>query len=361
MSVLSTKLEMSSLAINAGRFDEAEKLIQDVLFEPTADVENKLAGWIAMGSIKSKMFNDNKASFDEVVYCFKKAIETDSNSVNQVLTTYFSILISVVLFNSELITAAKKQKGQSEDTARFNATVGLISGLVAINSDSSFWKAAGIAGAGISASNYVSNLSDAKLLGKLISDAQARLKLIFSEFGEKLELTNELKDEFRLKIFENPTIAKQLGYKDTDALSQIATDYSDLVISPSNFEKKIKRNGLFSLIIPGVLKKHVADLSQYTDKVYFALEEAYAAVIFTDDILIVINTINKISLATQLIKIPYNNLDSTSFRCYISKMGIFNIEINHQGNSYTIKNPIPISASPGRESLLAQAIENAFN
>jgi hypothetical protein len=319
-----------------------------------------LAGWIAMGSIKSKMFNNNKASFDEVVYCFKKAIETDSNSVNQVLTTYFSILISVVLFNSELITAAKKQKGQSEDTARFNATVGLISGLVAINSDSSFWKAAGIAGAGISASNYVSNLSDAKLLGKLISDAQSRLKLIFSEFGEKLELTNELKDEFRLKIFENPIIAKQLGYKDTDILSKIALEYSDLVITPDDFEAKIKKSnvllGMFSI---SVMKNHKEELSKYLTKVYFALEAVYSAVIFTDEILILIDTVSKLSQVTELVEIPYKEIDS--FRCHQSKTGQFYIDISYHGKLYTIKNPNSLPASPSRRDLLAQEIENAFN
>lgn len=360
MSVLITKLEMATLSINAGRYDEAEKLIQEVLFEPSADSEIKVAGWVALGGIKAKMFNVSKATFDEVVYCYRKAIESNPNELNQILTTYFSMLVSTVLYNSELITAGRKKLGQAEGAAMFSATVGLISGLVALNSNSTLVKAAGIAGVGMGASNYVSNLADAEAIKRMISESRFRLQLIFSEFGTGLELSNELKEEFRLKIVNNPTIAKQLGYKDIQVLSKIATDFSDIVISSDELEKRVTGSTLFSVFSSNPISLLRKQIAPYLPNVFFALENGISVIIFTRDCLLISYNPKKFGAGLQLVEIPYDKLEPGAFRA--DRQNYFVIEVKYKGETYNIPLPGPVlSNNRERRDLCADAIDSAFN
>ncbi|MBM3232483.1 hypothetical protein FJZ21_03865 [Candidatus Pacearchaeota archaeon] len=90
------KLEMAQMSIRGGRFDEGEKMIEDLIFNASLDNESMSIAWFSYGTSKFKRFINSQGTFEEFIYAMNKSFEADNNSAQMISDSTVSMICSLI-------------------------------------------------------------------------------------------------------------------------------------------------------------------------------------------------------------------------------------------------------------------------
>jgi hypothetical protein len=223
------KIEMAQLAFKGKRYDEAEKILTDVIFSDESDDIEKSIAWIAIGSVKSSKFLINEATIDEISYCFTKArqlgnLESDTLYANEIMILLWDYHSTIKALQKKLIEI-EKNKWSKAFTAAINTTIA-----ENVSWNNSHLKI-GMLGSAVSSSlDYYSDKIIAENIPDIINELTAKASFVIEKFqtiyefssDDAIGLVSKFIDEHSIKfnirpstadIFQNEIVLSFLEYK----------------------------------------------------------------------------------------------------------------------------------------------------
>jgi hypothetical protein len=244
------KIEMAQLAFKGKRYDEAEKILTDVIFSDESDDIEKSIAWIAIGSVKSSKFLINEATIDEISYCFTKArqlgnLESDTLYANEIMILLWDYHSTIKALQKKLIEI-EKNKWSKAFTAAINTTIA-----ENVSWNNSHLKI-GMLGSAVSSSlDYYSDKIIAENIPDIINELTAKASFVIEKFqtiyefssDDAIGLVSKFIDEQSIKfnirpstadIFQNEIVLSFLEHKNHVGIKYIRAgeEIEDIVKKP---------------------------------------------------------------------------------------------------------------------------------
>ena len=189
--------ELVTIALKGGRYSDAENHLNPILANGTADVDT----YFTLGLIKSNLLLQKNRSFEEVKYCFDKALEiTDNRSQMEKDVMVFSLGIIEQLVNIQ------KKLEEEQRQQRINLITGIAVTFIASkfldSSTSSFGAISSIVGAGFGVGMSLEALSTLGDIPTIIHHIE-KIKFGYIEYLKgAVRLENSLFEEHIQKLEE---------------------------------------------------------------------------------------------------------------------------------------------------------------
>lgn len=327
------KLEMAQMAIRGNRFDEGEKMIQELLFSNSLDPESSSIAWFTYGSSKFKRFIQNDATFEEIIYAMNKSYDADPNSEKTISDTFFSMTCSLIQNYSTIIYKCLeelKRLNQEVTINKIKLVGGVILGSV-LDERNKYLKYAAYSYSVIKGIELIGNFLDNKSTEEKIIYCTSKLKQILSDINQlniRLQYVNKsvLEDE----ILNNKTIQfiieSQNSSSTADKLMRFKNSLNENeknragIIESSEIIQKMNASSLFSKLTGDLItmwNSHYKHLINNGDKILFGIifkrstfGNSSGFIIFLDESFVILNiTLSGMKQNSFIKKISYSELN----------------------------------------------------
>ncbi len=326
------KLEMAQMAIRGSRFDEGEKMIQDLIFGNLLDHESLSIAWFSFGSSKLKRFVQDQATFEEFIYGMNKSYHADPNSAQTISDTFVGLTCALIQNYSTTLYSCLEQLKQLNKEASLNK-IKLIGGVLigsVLDDRNKFLKYSAYTYSAIKGLEIIGNSLTNKTIQEQIAYCTKKIKQILNEIlsidPEIRKFNSTILDD---EILNNRTIQFILESQNPDSIADKLikfktniplNDKSDVgILEPDEIITKMNTSSLLSRINPDQMisgnskYKHLIDNN---DSILFGIKfkrgdfpVTFGFFIFLKNSFVAYHWTNGLKPVFFIHKIPYSSLN----------------------------------------------------
>ena len=226
------KLEMAQMAIRGGRFDEGEKMIQDLICGNLLDQESLSIAWFSYGSSKLKRFVQDHASFEEFIYAMNKSYSADPSSAQTISNTFVGLTCALIQNYSTTLYSCLEQLKQLNKEASLNK-IKLIGGVLigsVLDDRNKFLKYSAYTYSAVKGLEIIGNSLSNKSVQEQIAYCTLKIKQILNEIlsidPEIRRFNNTVLDD---EILNNRSIQFILESQNPDSISDKLINFKNSI------------------------------------------------------------------------------------------------------------------------------------
>jgi hypothetical protein len=257
------KLEMAQMAIRGGRFDEGEKMIQELIFGNLLDQESLSIAWFSYGSSKLKRFVQDQASFEEFIYAMNKSYSADPSSAQTISNTFVGLTCALIQnYSTTLYSCLEKLKQLNKDASlnKIKLIGGVIIGSV-LDDRNKFLKYSAYTYSAVKGLEIIGNSLSNKSVQEQIAYCTLKIKQILNEIisidPEIRKFNSTILDD---EIINNKSIQFILESQNPDSISDKLLNFKNSIlphdkndagiVEPDEVISKMNSSSLLSKVNP---------------------------------------------------------------------------------------------------------------
>jgi hypothetical protein len=350
------KLEMAQMAIRGNRFDEGEKMIQELLFSNLLDPEASSIAWFSYGSSKFKRFIQDESTYEEIIYAMNKAYSSDPNSAKTISDTFVSMTCALIQNYSTIIYKCLEQQKKISQEITLNK-IKLVGGVIlgsVLDERNKFLKYSAYTYSVIKGIELLGNSLDNKSIEERISYCTRKLKQILSDLSSLDEKLKELnKSVLEDEIVHNKTIKFILDSQDSNTIADKLVEFKNSlnqneinlagIVEQNEILEKMNVTSMFAKITNDMMisRNHqYKHLISNPDDILFGIKFKGGAfsnpgfIIFLYDSLLVCNvTLKGLKPVDTIFKISYSKLNLGDISVTENMMSN-NLNLRYNGETY---------------------------
>jgi hypothetical protein len=320
------KLEMAQMSIRGARFEEGEKMIQELIFSGALDNESLSIAWFSFGSSKFKRFINNQGTFEEFIYSMNKSYEADNNSAKMISDTTVNMICSLINNYTSIVSNCLDELKLNRKEIRNNAIMAVGSVALGAMSDNKYLKYGAYS---FGALKGITLIGDA--LNSVNAEEKMNLcKLKLQQILESIVLLDTALSNLNSDLLENEILNSKaiqfiLETQNSDSISgKLMNFYESLgdkqrskldIISKDDFLNLMNSKSIFTLDIIKNYSSQYKHLITDTNEILFAIKfkqgsftKTSGFILFLKDAIVIVHVLVVFKATVTLKKLYYSDL-----------------------------------------------------